>query len=119
MTPKRRKRGGYEPLPVIPVESVLTELGAESVPTGFGWVRMACPLHEDRTPSAAVNHDINAFTCHSCGVHGDSLKLLQNEFGLSFREALDKGRLLAGIQPGSSVKPRKTRRPSDLLKGGL
>jgi DNA primase len=111
-----RKRVQHrEPLPSFDIEAVLTELGAESVPTGVGWVRMACPFHQDRTPSAAVNREKNGFVCHSCGRHGDALKLYQTERGLSFREALDACRKLAGI---STDKPIRKRRASELLQRG-
>lgn len=113
---RRRTRPELE-IPHPPIAAVLRELtGVENVPTGFGWVRMHCPFHEDRTPSASVNHDEEAggFRCHSCGRHGDPLKLLQQELGLDFKEACDRARALGG---GSSEGTRKkrTRRASDLL----
>jgi DNA primase len=111
-----RKRVQHrEPLPQIPISSVLTELGMESVPTGFGWVRCHCFAHEDRTASAAVNHDTNGYICHSCGRKGDSLKLLQTERGLSFREALEVAKGICNI---STDKPIRKRRASELLQRG-
>lgn len=106
-----------DPLPQPPIGDVLQELGAESVPTGYGWVRMRCPFHEDRTPSAAVNHELNGFRCHSCGRSGDSLKLLQTEARLSFGEAVKRGSDLSPGTGNSRSKPK--RRPSDLLKRGM
>lgn len=94
---------------------MLTELGAEHVPTGFGWQRMSCPFHEDRTASASVNHEKNGYRCHSCERHGDSLKLLMTERGLTFREALDLGKTLIGVMPNGTVRTVKKRRASDLL----
>lgn len=76
---------------------------------------MRCFAHEDRTASAAVNHEFNAYRCHSCELHGDSLKLLQSELGLTFVEALNKAKELTGIDGGQ--RKSRTRRASDLLKG--
>lgn len=112
-----RKRS-FEDLPKPPIADVLKELaGAEFVPTGYGWVRMSCPFHEDRTPSARVNHELDAFKCFSCGRQGDALKLLQNELRVSFKDALERARALDS-GPGTATSKRGKRRPSELLKRG-
>jgi DNA primase len=105
----------HDELPDFPITDILVELGAESVPTGFGWVRMLCPFHDERTPSAAVNHDLGAFVCHGCGAKGDGLKLLQEQLGLTFIEALNRAKELTGVS--TERRKGKTRRASDLLKG--
>jgi len=112
-----RRRKVHEPLPDIPIALVLEALvpGCD-VPTGFGWVRLHCPFHQDRTPSAGVNHDVNGFRCFSCERQGDSLKLYQTERGLSFKEALDSLGNLTGIRTDKTVT--RKRRSSDLLKRG-
>ena len=103
----------YEQLPEIPIAEVIKELTGEEVRLGSGWLSVRCPFHSDRTASARVNHDKNAFTCNACGTEGDSLALLMRQRGLSFRQALELGKQLAGIE---SDRPRKrTRRVSDLL----
>lgn len=113
-----RSRGARPELPRPDIADVLRDLtGVEDVPTGYGWVRMRCPFHEDRTPSAAVNHEAGGFNCHSCGRKGDALKLLQTELNISFTEAVEKARNLAGGTPGTP-KARKRRR-SELLRREL
>lgn len=90
----------------------------DDVPTGFGWVRAKCPFHDDRTASASVNHELQGFACMACGVTGDAIKLLQDQLGLTFREALEKARYLSGDETptrGSGGKPPKRRRSSDLF----
>lgn len=99
---------------ITEVLALLTGCAPGDIPSGNGWVRMRCPFHEDRTPSASVNLDLNGFVCHSCSRRGDGLKLLQSELGLSFREAANKAEELGGV----ANKARPKRRPSDLLKGG-
>lgn len=104
-------------IPKPAIAEVLKELGADDIPTGYGWVRFRCPFHEDRTPSAAVNHELDAFACHSCGRKGDALKLLKDELGLSYRETFDRASALTtGSANGKRGKPK--RRASDLLKRG-
>lgn len=101
--------------PIAAVLAELTDIDEDDVPTGYGWVRMHCPFHEDRTASAAVNHDEDegGFRCHSCERKGDGLKLLQTELKLDFKEACDRARALGG--GSSKSKPKRKRRASDLL----
>jgi hypothetical protein len=114
----RKKVRHREPLPDFDISTVLEALvpGCD-IPTGFGWVRLHCPFHEDRTASAGVNHDKNGFRCFSCQRQGDSLKLYQQERGLSFKEALEALGNLTGIRTDKPTVVRK-RRSSDLLKRG-
>jgi DNA primase len=80
---------------------------------------MSCPFHPDRTPSASVNHELDAFACFSCSRHGDALKLLQTELNLSFGEALDKARQLLGEDVEAGRQNGRTRRVSELLRREL
>lgn len=111
-----RSRRKHDPLPKPPIAAVLKEITGVDVPYGSGWVRCSCPFHDDRTPSAAVNHEIDGFTCHSCGRRGDALKLLQRELGLTFREARERASVLSG-EPSNGQPRTRRRRPSDLLRG--
>lgn len=117
-----RRRAKRDPLPRFPVAPVIVELtGCDpaDIPTGFGWVRMACPFHDDRSPSAAVNHDLQGFECKGCGVKGDAIKLLQTQANLPFREALAKAQYLSGDEvtgTSQSSQPARKRRPSDLFR---
>lgn len=113
----KRSRGSDRELPRPAIADVLRELGATDVPTGYGWVRMHCYAHEDRTKSASVNHEKDAYTCHSCGRKGDALKMLQTELHLTFTETLERARMLTGDTPGTP-RPR-TRRRSELLRREL
>lgn len=108
--PRRLRRE----LPRPAIADVLRELtGVEHIPTGYGWVRISCPFHEDRTPSAAVNHEIDGFICHSCQRSGDALKLLRNELRVTFHEATERASALTtGLAKGNT---KRNRRPSDLL----
>lgn len=114
---RRSPRRYDRELPKPAIADVLKELGADVVPTGYGWVRMVCPFCDDTNGSAAVNHEVDAFTCHQCGTSGDALKLLRNGLGVSsYREVLERA---SNLDPDSgnrqSRKARRTRRASDLL----
>lgn len=62
-----------------PVYVALEWLGAPDVPRVHGttYVKMPCPFHPDRHPSARVNEF--GFTCFSCQESGDAIKLVRRE----------------------------------------
>lgn len=105
-----------EPVPSYSIGDVLRYLGAEDVPTGRGWLRMRCvsPAHADRTPSAAVNHDVNGYACFPCELSGDGLKLVMILEGVTFREAL---RICEEVAGGTRRQVPATSWPSDSLLG--
>lgn len=76
------------------IEAVLTHYGAERVPQarGSGWRPMRCPFHEDGHASASVNAE--AFYCHTCGVKGDSLAIIQQQEQITFLEAITFARTI-------------------------
>jgi len=94
------------------IEPVLMELGAESVPFGMGWVRMRCPFHADSHASAAVNHELNAFSCQGCGVKGDGYALLMSRLGIGFIEAKERA---MSLSVDANPKAKRKRRMSELL----
>ena len=100
--------------PECSIEAVLMDLGAVDVPFGTGWVRMRCPFHSDRRASAAVNHELNAFSCQGCGVKGDGYALLMSRLGLGFPEAKERAMTLCGE---ARPKVKRKRRVSELLGG--
>lgn len=99
----------------LTIDTVLTHYGAREVPQGVGWRPMKCPFHNDAHASASVNHDEQgAFKCHTCGVQGPPLKIIETQERLSREAAIE----FAGTILGASVPelPRtngrsKKRRP--------
>lgn len=49
---------------------------------------ISCIFHEDKNPSMSVDNEV--FYCHSCHVGGDVIKLVQEYYKLSFKEAIIK-----------------------------
>ncbi len=62
-----------------------------SIPSGSGWSRVRCPLHDDRNPSAGINVDQQIFTCftHCYGPKPlDVIGLYARIHGLSNADAI-------------------------------
>jgi hypothetical protein len=62
-------------------------------PSGSGWCKVRCPLHDDRNPSAGINVDQQIFTCftHCYGPKPlDVIGLYARIHGISNTEAISK-----------------------------
>ena len=75
---------------------VLAYYGVTNIRECHGWQKMKCPIHEDSHASAGVNIDENIFTCHGCGIKGDTYKLIMEKEGVGFREALEIAKRITG-----------------------
>lgn len=53
-----------------------------------GWAKVKCPFHDDRTPSASVNLEAGKFRCFVCDKQGDSIDLIMEAEGISFKDAI-------------------------------
>lgn len=53
-----------------------------------GGTKVKCAFHGDRIESAIVNEYHQSVVCFTCGRKGDSIKIIQDEESLSFKEAL-------------------------------
>lgn len=62
-------------------------------PVGDNEVKLRCPAHDDKTPSASLNTEKNLWQCHTagCGAKGDIISLL----GMILRA--DRGAMLADL----------------------
>lgn len=65
------------------------------------WIKTECPVHDDDNPSASVSFERNAFMCHGCGYSGDYIKIIEQEEGCSFDEAV---RIAEGIAEAGGVE---------------
>lgn len=97
-----------------PIEQVLDHYGWDGVARGTRrWVRVRCPWHLDRTPSAALSYELNAFRCFSCDRAGNSVTLTMAEEGLDAREAVEWLSERFGADDGVPAPraPRESRGP--------
>lgn len=91
-----------------PIADVLAMLVDSPIPTGYGWVSIHCPFHQDSVRSATVNHQLNVFSCKGCGVRGNSYSLLRNQLRLTHQETLERLGGRGGRQISRNKKPRNS-----------
>lgn len=105
-------------IPILPILEYLTGAPADLLGSTPWGRKMRCPFHTDNHPSAAINHQGTAFKCMSCDRAGDAIKLLREEEGLDFPDALRIAQELTGVESGT-VSPRSARPGRDPLEGLL
>lgn len=89
------------------VALVLEHYGAV-VPYRSGWAKLRCPFHEDRTPSASVNTELQQFKCFPCGWSGDVYDLVMWQEGIDYRAAVQHAESIA--RAGSSSERTESQR---------
>lgn len=97
------------------IVDVVRRYSPEWVPpadSGRDWIPCLCAFHDDTTKSAAVSYTYDAYRCLACDARGNSVTLIQNREGVSYRQAQ---RIHQEITSGSgeNVPPsvsRKSRR---------
>ncbi len=57
-----------------------------------------CPFHEEKTASFAVSQGAGLFHCFGCGVSGDVIGFVVRFHRISFREALERLAIRAGVR---------------------
>lgn len=57
-----------------------------------------CPFHNEKTPSFYVNDDKGFYHCFGCSAHGDAIRWLTDQQGLSFMDAVKELAATAGLE---------------------
>lgn len=57
-----------------------------------------CPFHNEKSPSFYVNDDKAFYHCFGCGAHGDVIRFVVEQEGLSFRDAVAGLAVEAGLE---------------------
>lgn len=65
---------------------------------------IACPFHEDKTPSCVITPKENLFHCFGCGEAGSVIDWVMKTQGVSFRHAVE---ILQQDNPSLAAKPVK------------
>ncbi|NND49279.1 MAG: DNA primase, partial [Rhizobiales bacterium] len=50
--------------------------------------KACCPFHNEKTPSFTVNDAKGFYHCFGCGAHGDAIRWMTDQHGLSFMDAV-------------------------------
>ena len=64
--------------------------------SGHEW-KACCPFHNEKTPSFTVNDDKGFYHCFGCGAHGDAIRFLTDQRGLTFMDAVKELAAKAGM----------------------
>ncbi len=59
--------------------------------------KACCPFHTEKTPSFWVNDDKGFYHCFGCSAHGDAIRWLTDQRGLSFLDAVRELAAAAGL----------------------
>ncbi len=74
---------------------------------GREW-KACCPFHNEKTPSFTINDEKGFYHCFGCGAHGDAIKWMTDQRGLSFMDAVKELATEAGMDvPAADPKARK------------
>ena len=60
--------------------------------------KACCPFHQEKTPSFYVNDEKGFYHCFGCQAHGDAIRWLTDQRGLSFMDAVKELADVAGMQ---------------------
>ena len=64
---------------------------------GREW-KACCPFHHEKSPSFYVNDEKGFYHCFGCSVHGDAIRWMTDQRGLSFIDAVKELAQTAGIE---------------------
>ncbi len=59
--------------------------------------KACCPFHNEKSPSFTVNDEKGFYHCFGCGAHGDAIRWLTDQRGLSFMDAVKELASEAGM----------------------
>nr|WP_283234560.1 DNA primase [Caenibius tardaugens] len=75
---------------------------------GREW-KACCPFHNEKTPSFTVNDEKGFYHCFGCGAHGDVIRWMTDQRGLSFMDAVRDLAAQAGMEV-PQPDPREARK---------
>lgn len=76
--------------------------------------KACCPFHTEKTPSFWVNDDKGFYHCFGCSAHGDAIRWLTDQRGLSFLDAVRELAAAAGLD--MPARADRGQDPSDTLR---
>ena len=67
------------------------------IKAGREW-KACCPFHNEKSPSFTVNDEKGFYHCFGCGAHGDVIRWMTDQRGLSFMDAVKELAAEAGLE---------------------
>ncbi|MDR2857764.1 MAG: DNA primase, partial [Novosphingobium sp.] len=78
--------------------------------------KACCPFHNEKSPSFTVNDGKGFYHCFGCGAHGDAIRWLTDQRGLSFMDAVKELAAEAGMDlPAPDPRAAKAAEQRDSL----
>ncbi|MET0373984.1 MAG: DNA primase [Rhizorhabdus sp.] len=80
--------------------TTLSALVTKTVPLkrkGKEW-SACCPFHNEKTPSFTVNDDKGFYHCFGCSAHGDAIRWMTDQCGMTFIDAVKELAQAAGME---------------------
>jgi DNA primase len=78
--------------------------------------KACCPFHNEKTPSFTVNDEKGFYHCFGCGAHGDAIRWMTDQRGLSFMDAVKELAAEAGMEvPAPDPRAAKAAEQHDSL----
>lgn len=78
--------------------------------------KACCPFHNEKTPSFTVNDEKGFYHCFGCGAHGDVIRWMTDQRGLSFMDAVKELAAEAGMDvPAPDPRAAKEAERRDTL----
>ena len=70
--------------------------------------KACCPFHNEKTPSFTINDEKGFYHCFGCSAHGDAIRWMTDQRGLSFIDAIKELASEAGMEvPAADPKAAK------------
>ncbi|MCZ8323867.1 MAG: DNA primase [Sphingomonadaceae bacterium] len=78
--------------------------------------KACCPFHNEKSPSFTVNDQKGFYHCFGCGAHGDVIRWMTDQRGLSFMDAVKELASEAGLEvPAPDPRAAKAAEQRDTL----
>lgn len=78
--------------------------------------KACCPFHNEKSPSFTVNDEKGFYHCFGCGAHGDVIRWMTDQRGLSFMDAIKELASEAGMDiPAPDPRMAKAAEQRDTL----
>jgi len=76
--------------------------------------RACCPFHDEKTPSFYVNDDKGFYHCFGCSSHGDAIRWMTDQCGMTFIDAVKELAQAAGMEvPAQDPRAAERERAKD------